>query len=1129
MTKPNKKNRAIRFTWNLKLYQYCLPIFLLPFFISCTEKTEKQKQSAPEAEQLFVLTDSSETGFYFLNEVNETEEVNIFTYLNLYNGSGVAIGDINNDGLPDIFMGGNLFGGRLYLNKGNFKFQQISETANVFYPGFTTGITMVDVNEDGYLDIYLCRSLQGDPEKRTNLLLINNQDLTFTEQARKFGIDDSGYSIHANFFDMDNDGDLDLYVLNHRVDFDKQNYIMPYLQKLNKIKKTSEEDYKAFSNHLYRNEGNGNFTDITRQAGLQNEVFSLAATVADLNSDGYQDIFLSCDFADKDHLYINNQDGTFTDKVDSMLAHISRSSMGSDIADVNNDGLLDIMVVDMMAEDHFRQKQMGFGQVSYDMFHLAADYGLNYQISRNCLQLNNGNGTFSEIAQLAGVSNTDWSWSPLIADFDNDGLKDIFVSNGYPKDVNDTDFVHYLSDSLARHKKMDNALSFRLSQSIQSTALPNYIFQNSGNLIFHNRSQDWGLTQKTFSNGAAYADLDLDGDLDLIVNNYNQPALLYRNRSRELISDHHYISIALKGGQGNTQALGAKVWVEAGGISQFQEVTTNRGFLSSSGSTLHFGLGNEEEVDRIEVLFPNGKTSKLENIQADQCLQIDIKQATDKKTERSSTKPLLTSIPDLTSPPYQHRESQFIDFKVEPLLDQMYSNRGPFLAVGDVNNDGLDDFYVGGSAGFPGELYMQDKVGRFQKKETSAFQKDAKYEDGQSLFFDAENDGDLDLFVTSGSNEQRDKNLFQNRLYLNDGFGNFILATGQLPVNYNNTICLESIDIDADGDTDLFIGGHVQEKSFPMAYKSYFLINENGNFKAVSILPKEGKLGIVNDASSLDINNDGLPDLLLAGEWMDITLLINKGGRFEDETSQYGLEHTAGLWYCLETLDIDNDGDLDFVAGNRGTNTYFQVSESKPAVLLAKDFDDNGQLDAFTSHYYNDGLLHPKHSLDDLLKQVVSLKKKFSKYHPYSTATTEDLFTIQEMKGVKRREVFTYESSFFINNGKEGFTRHPLPIEAQFSHVMGILSTDINQDGTNDLLLAGNNLGVNVVAGRDDASIGICLQGDNGEFKTIPLSQSGFFVPGEARQIGLLKSINEKKIIIALRNNSFIQAFQKAD
>ncbi|WP_299220732.1 VCBS repeat-containing protein [uncultured Aquimarina sp.] len=1116
----------------VKLFRFFSFIFLVGI-ISCNEKktdTIDKTKTEIDGEQektLFTLTDPKETGFYFVNKLKENETFNIITYEYIYGGGGVAVGDINNDGLPDVFLSGNLSGGGLFVNKGNLKFQQISKTAGVLYSGFSTGTSMIDINNDGYQDIYICRSLAGEPELRENILLINNQDLTFTNKAAEYGLNDQSFSNQASFFDYDNDGDLDMYLLNHRVDFiDAQNIKTTKDKKGNTIL-YKDINYEDVSDRLYRNNGNGTFTDVTKKAGLLNRAFGLSVTPTDINKDGWTDLYVANDYLDKDHFYINNGDGSFTDAISDMFFHMSRNSMGSDIADFNNDGHLDVINLDMMAEHNYRQKQLK-GQSPYDLYHIAVKFGLGHQVMRNTLQLNNGNGTFSEIGQLSGISHTDWSWTPLLADYDNDGFKDLFISNGFYRNITDMDFLKYDSNTAIASgggsKKFNN---MRLLDLLSSTPVANYIYKNNGDLSFSKKSTSWGFDKPSFSNGAVYADLDQDGDLDLITNNFNQEAFLYKNNSRELRADHHYLSIQLKGNKNNASGIGAKVTVTTGDGIQYQECSPYRGYLSSGESILHFGVGLNKNITSVSVVWPNGKYQQLNNIASNQRIQLNIEDAIDKPPVEKVEKTLLTKVKNTFSPEFQHQENDYIDFKQEPLLEHKLSNKGPFISKGDVNNDGLEDIYIGGATGFSGTLYVQNNQGKFVQKKINAFEADKTYEDAEALFFDTDADQDLDLFVVSGGYASASSSsLYQDRLYLNDGKGNFSKAENAVPKNFQNGTCVAAHDIDGDGDLDLFVGGGAKPLSYPIEEQSQLLINNEGSFtNATNMLPNNGNLGMVNDALWMDYDNDGNKDLILAGEWMPITILKNNNSKFTEITKQAGLLKTAGWWNTITTADIDKDGDLDLIAGNRGENSFYKASEDQPATIYAKDFDHNGRIDAFPFYYFSDGKSYPKHVLDELATQYPDIKKKFRRYHQYSQATLDSIFSKKEMEDALQFSAHTFSSAYFENKGNGTFETHNLPKSAQFSEVRGILPIDINKDGNLDLILTGNNYHTDVEMGRSDASIGTVLLGDGtGDFEAIPTSKSGFSVIGDARGVKTLQKKDET-LIIAICNEGNLQYF----
>lgn len=1054
--------------------------------------------------KLFSLMNPQESGLYFINEVNEQPQLNILTYEYLYNGGGVALGDVNKDGLPDVFMTGNLFGGRLFLNKGDLKFEQISETAGVFVGGWSTGVSMVDINQDGYDDIYICRSLTSDVNLRRNVLLINNQNNTFTDKAAEYGLDDPSFSHYASWFDYDNDGDLDMYLLNHRIDF-KEALKLKYTtnETGREVRYEEDADTQFVTDKLYRNNGNGSFTDVTAEAGLINRAFGLSVTTADLNKDGWADIYVANDYADKDHIYINNADGTFTDKVDEMLFHMSKNSMGSDIADFNNDGLPDIISLDMMAEDNQRQKQLK-GQEPYDLYHAAVNYGLGHQVMRNTLQLNNGNGTFSEIGQLSGVSHTDWSWSPLLADFDNDGYKDLFITNGLYRDLTDLDYRNYTSPQAINRFGGDVAgHALELTQLMPSNPVTNYLYRNEGDLSFSNQSKAWGLNETSFSNGAIYADLDLDGDLDLVTNNFNSEAFLFRNNSHEQ-GLANYLSVKLSGTPGNPDGIGSKITITTDQGQQYQELSPYRGYLSSGDPVVHFGLGEQESVSSVLIEWPGGKVQELTDVKANQRIGVSIDDALERKSQSSGNiPPLLSRVSNTLTQNYTYREDDFIDFKREPLLEHQISNKGPFLTKADVNGDGLEDIYLGGAAGMSGSLFLQTSRGDYQKSSQPAFTTDAAFEDGQALFLDADGDTDQDLFVSSGGYAFiQGSSAYQNRLYINDGKGGFSKAPNKLPDYRENSTSVILSDFDRDGNPDLFIAGGTLPSSYPHAAKSQLLVNKNGVFEdATDRLPHDGDLGMVNDALWLDVDNDGRDELVLAGEWMPLKVLKWSGSVFE-EVDVDGFEHSTGWWNVLKAADMDGDGDLDLIAGNRGNNSFYGASKDQPATIYAKDFDQNGQVDAFPFYYFKGSESHPKHTLNEIATQYPAIRKKFTRYAPYSAARLEDVFTKAELNGALVLKAETFSSTYFENLGDGAFRQTALPNQAQFSEVHGILPIDLNEDGHMDLILTGNNYVADVEAGRTDASIGSVLLGNGrGEFTPLSALESGLSIPGDTRGV----------------------------
>jgi hypothetical protein len=1093
-------------------------IFLLSLsLLGCnskdSNKTDQVKEKTPSnTKPLFTLLNQSESGFYFMNEVNQSEDFNVITYENFYNGGGVGIGDVNNDGLPDIFMTGNTFGGRLYLNKGDLKFEQISESANIFTRGFTTDVSFVDINNDGFQDIYLCKSMVGEVAYRKNILYINNQDNTFTNKAEEYGIADDGFSNQSVFFDYDNDGDLDLYVVNHRADFDNALSIYDTKEAKGNFEPGNVFWKEEFSDKLYQNNGNGTFTNVSKKAGILNNDFSLSAVPSDLNNDGLVDLYIANDFSSKDHAYINQGNGTFKDELESRFGHIPMSSMGMDIADYNNDGYPDVVNLDMTPEGNFRQKQLKSGG-SYDKYHLAVDFGFYHQVSRNMLHLNNGDGTFSEVGQLANIAYTDWSWSSLFADFDNDGWQDLFIANGHFRDITDLDYLKYRSvEALEAAGGNDSVKSLDLINLMTSTKIRNYMFANNRDLRFSDKTDDWGLGQLSFSNGSAYADLDLDGDLDLIVNNFQQESFLYRNNSREL-GKGNYLCIALKGGDGNPQGFGAKVIITTNEGIQYRECTPYRGFLSSVDPTIHFGLGEKLIVKSIEIEWPSGKRQILNEIKANQRIILNIENAYDTLIQKKSIEPFFTRTEKYQ---YQHNENNYNDFKQEPLLEHMLSNNGPIMASADVNGDGLKDFYIGSSAGFVSQLLIQSSKGNFSTVTTKDFINDKAYEDGGCAFIDVNGDNHLDLYVASGSNEFKEGKNYQDRLYINDGKGNFHKDVSLLPEITSAGSCVIPIDFDMDGDQDLFIGGFAKKNQYPLAYSSFLLENNNGEFiKNSAILPNNGSLGLVTDAVAISNNQ-----LMVVGEWMEITLLeYDKHNGFK-KLAKTGLEDSGGWWNCIKTDDLDGDGDLDFIVGNRGLNSMFQASKENPATIFWGDFDENKDLDAIPTYYYpTDKQYYPKHGLNQLFMQMKGVRKTFSNYNSYSKASLKEIIPNQE----NSLNVDIFESVYIENLGQGKMKISSLPIEAQFSYTQDILIKDVNKDGIKDIILVGNNYAVDVETGRADASYGTVLINEKGKFSAIPITESGFST--QALDSRSIIDISESLIVVS-NNNGPLQFFK---
>jgi len=1012
----------------------------------------------------------------------------------------------------------------LYINQGNFEFKEIAKKAGVQAQGlWNTGTTMADVNADGFLDIYVCRSAAKDPSKRKNLLYINNQDLTFTEKAEEYGIADSGYSTQGSFFDYDKDGDLDLYVLNHST----QEYA-GFGQITASLK---NKQNKAYSDKLYRND-NGKYKDVSDQAGLISNVlgFGLGVAISDVNEDGWQDIYVSNDYNEQDYLYINNQDGTFSESLENFIGHTSLFSMGSDIADINNDGYTDIITLDMLPEGNYRQKMVS-GPDNYDKYQLLVGSGFYNQTMRNMLQLNNKGESFSEVGQFSGISNTDWSWSALLTDLDNDGQKDLFVTNGYKRDYTNMDFMNYaVQEKLNENKTGNRTAIMELLENIPSTVEENYVYHNNGDLTFTKANQEWGIDQKSLSNGASYADLDNDGDLDLVVNNIEEEAFVYRNNS-EINTDNRYLKVKLAGKGQNTFGIGAKIELFVNGKVLAQEQIPTRGYQSSVDYNLVFGLGKAENIDKLKITWPDSKIQILEDVPVNQTVTLKQEEAAlPKEAEKAASPTLLTDITNDSLLIYDHVENDFIDFKRDQLLPHKLSTQGPKIAKGDVNNDGLADFFIGGAKGVSGQLFLQTKSGTFSPGNSKTFEENKGSEDLGVLFFDADNDKDLDLYVVSGGNEfEIDAEELQDRLYINNGRGNFKKSVSGLPKMLTSGSCVTASDLDGDGDQDLFIGGRLVPGKYPTTPRSYILANDgNGNFTDVTSKMNSDLVnpGMITDALWSDIDNDNQDDLILVGEFMPIRVFKNNSGVFAELTDESGLSNSEGWWNSIEQGDFDNDGDTDFILGNFGLNSQLKASQEEPVTLYAKDFDSNGSIDPILCSFIM-GESHPVFSKDDLLGQLSGLKSKYVNYSDYADQKITDIFISEELQDATVLKAVNFSSSYLENLGNGKFDLKPLPNVAQFSPIYGILSEDLNQDGNLDIVIGGNFFGTRVKYGRYDASKGTYLLGDGkGGFTPVSNSESGLDVAGEVRDIVLLEQSEKSRLVVFVKNNSALQVYK---
>ncbi|OFY60554.1 MAG: hypothetical protein A2V46_09090 [Bacteroidetes bacterium RBG_19FT_COMBO_42_7] len=1117
-----------------------LTILLVVSVLAGCNKKDHTK-GAPK-DTLFRMVNPKENGINFANQLQETDTSNSIFYEYYYNGSGLAMGDVNNDGLSDIFFGANMTKSRLYLNKGNLIFSDITDEARINTSGkWVTGVSMVDINQDGWLDIYV--SVGGNvSDDYHNQLYISSGDkdnLVFTECASLTGLDDNGYSTQANFFDYDRDGDLDMYLVTSSMKIPNKNT----------IRMRKNDGSVANTDRLYRNDGIDPetkipvFHNVSREAGIVWDGFGLGSCACDINMDGWPDIYVCNDYISNDLLYVNQQNGTFKEMIKSYTKHTSYSTMGMDVADFNNDGLTDIFTLDMQPEDYYRKRIMAGNMRDERRYRNELEAGYSPQYIRNMLQMNNGEiegqYRFSETGQLAGVFETDWSWAPLFADFDNDGFKDLFIGNGIPYDMTNMDF----SELWIKTIKANPAIEFSVLYQMLKRDLikkgnvkkPNVIFRNSGDLVFENKTSEWGLNQPLYSTGSAFSDLDNDGDLDLVLNNINDLASVYENtliRKDSVNRNNHFLAIQLTGDSLNKGGIGAKITLFYDKKQQYYEHFPIRGFQSMVDPKIHFGLGEVTQIDSLYIWWPDGKEQFLYNIKSDRIVTIRYQMASFRKKPRliPINNKLFARQSDKTNIKFKHKERQFIDFDIQPLVPHQYSLEGPGIAVGDVNSDGMDDFFIGGSTSFSGMIFTQGESGTFSSYTLPGLN---NYEDMGALLFDADGDGDNDLYVVSGGSGLPPGNAFYaDRLYINDGKGQFSMSRNALP---DELVCgsqVTAADFDKDGDLDLFVCGRVDLENYPIPPRSFLLRNDSKGSDirftdiTASVSKDLEKPGLVASALWTDFNSDGWSDLIIAGEWMPITFFKNDRGKLINVTSSTGLDKYTGWWNSIAAGDFDKDGDIDYAAGNLGLNTQYKVSQSEPMRIIAKDFDLNGSFDPVCS-YYVQGKSYPIYHRNILLSQIPSLKNKYKTYEDYAKASIDDIFPENTLKDAYIRDCRFFESAWIENLGNSTFRIHPLPLEAQVSPVFGMLPGDYDSDGNCDLLLTGNSFSSNIYTGQYDASIGLYLQGDGkGGFSPFPGRESGFFVDGDAKALSGLTLKDGSSLILAALNSDSLKVIK---
>lgn len=1091
--------------------KYFLTLFSTCLLFSCSDNTTQSSKTGEYtdgATTLFSKITPENSNIFFKNMVREDMDFNFLNYPYLYTGAGVAIGDFDNDGLEDIYLASNFGPNKLYKNKGDFQFEDITTASKTEdFTGFSTGATILDINNDGWLDIYVAKAGSlDDDEGRRNLLFVNQKDGTFKEDGAKWGVDDPGYSTQAYSLDYDKDGDLDLYVLNYRYDFKNNTKISGLIQ---------SQIEEVTSDQLYRNDGD-RFTKVTGEAKIYNKAWGLAGTIGDFNNDGWDDIYVSNDYLEPDIMYINQKDGSFKNEINSRVNHISFNSMGADYADLDNDMYPDLITVDMLAENYARGKE-NMASMSTENFMSMVNVGYHHAYMANMLHYNVGNGKFKETAQLSGIVKTDWSWAPLIADFDNDGLKDVFISNGVYKDYNNQDFRIALREKNARGESM--TLQAVLDM-MPSQKLDNYLYKNNGDLTFTKVIKEWGMEDPSFSNGAAYADFDNDGDLDLIVNNVNDEIGLYRNNANE-----NYLKIKLKGSQNNSMGLGASVYVTSNSTTQFQKKYVTRGFESSISEILNFGLGNNSEIEEVIVEWPDGKISKLENVSANEMITVDYASATTETLSIKNNETFTQKLdPMQLGIDYTHVENEFNDFSLQLLIPQKLSTKGTGISKTDVNGDGLEDFFVGNAAGAAASLYVQEAGGTFTKSSQSLWDKESNFEDANALFFDADGDGDQDLYVVSAGYELDENSpLLQDRLYSNDGKGNFSRNKNALPTMLVSGKSVVSGDYDKDGDLDLFVGGNVVPAKYPLSPRSYLLENDNGTFKdATPTNDVLSEIGMVSEAKFTDYDKDDDLDLLVVGEWMQPVIYTNNNGGFSNTETVSGFENAEGWWYSITAADYDGDGDEDYIFGNIGKNNKFQPKKDKPIYIYGKDFDDNGSFDVALSKI-NDGKLVPVRGKECSSEQNPFLLEKINSYKEFASLEMKDIYGEDKLDDAFKLTLHMFETVYVENLGDGAYEMHKLPNQAQVGPTLSLISDDFNKDGHMDVMGIGAIYDAEVETIRYDSNYGYVLLGDGkGSFNYS--KEYDPFIDRDSKDIAQI-TINGKQHYIVASNNAPLEIF----